>query len=79
MCEKCKGEGIRTPLGHSAQASKAPLEFKCGIMKLSIGAVQDLGMSLKIPGLLTPSLCFFLCPENSKKYPRNSNVEGMGS
>jgi hypothetical protein len=27
LCGKCKGEGIRTPLGHSAQASKAPLEI----------------------------------------------------
>jgi hypothetical protein len=28
VCAKrCKGEGIRTPLGHQAQASMAPLKF----------------------------------------------------
>ena len=45
MFEKCKGEGIRTPLGHSAQASKAPLEFK-GLWSYQL-ELPSLGMSLR--------------------------------
>jgi hypothetical protein len=27
LAKNCKGEGIRTPLGHQAQASRAPLNL----------------------------------------------------
>jgi hypothetical protein len=67
MCaERCKGEGIRTPLGHSAQASMAPLEF--GIMKPSIGRLQP-GHVTGEPWPLNPNPPIFLCPESSKNSP----------
>jgi hypothetical protein len=55
MCEKCKGEGIRTPLGHSAQASRAPLEFKdYGVINWGYKP----GHVTEEPWPLTPTLCF---------------------
>jgi hypothetical protein len=74
VCKRCKGEGIRTPLGHQAQASMAPLDFL--IMKLFAEDCRPGHVTGK-PWALNPSPPPSPLPRKFKNCPE-IQMEGRG-